>query len=107
MEYLFDKLDVARTIFESRIDIAMNDYPYPDIEDEDIREEIRREARFATGAANIFFEEIEKAGIEPPAVLYDDETFIPTEEDTKQTSKDILRDWCRELGLDMGEDDDD
>ena len=62
MELLFDKSEVARVIFETRVDGALEDWPHPDSEDENVQNAIRREAKLAVAAASILWQEMEEAG---------------------------------------------
>ena len=61
MELLFDKSEIARVIYESRIDMALEDWPHPDSEDEQVQNALRREAKLACAAASILWQEMEDA----------------------------------------------
>jgi hypothetical protein len=106
MDYLFDKADVARCIFETRIDTALEDYTSPDIDDVGVQASIRREARLASEAAKILFEEMEEAGIEPmfsindPMEMPDFSTGFPEIQPKRPSANDISSQWLRDIGID-------
>ena len=75
MELLFDKSEVARTIFETRVDGALEDWPCPDPEDEQVQNAIRREAKLACEAAKILWQEMEDAGFGYDISIFEGNVF--------------------------------
>lgn len=62
MDLLFDKSEIARVIYESRVDMAFDDEEKPDADDTDVQDTLRREAKLSIAAADILWQEMEEAG---------------------------------------------